>query len=125
MKGKFFVRLVGVAACVATFALAGEAEAGRWHRRHCCDPCCEPCCEPVCVTSCAPSCCAPACETVATYDCCGRLVYRRVACCETSVATTIVVPAASCCGIASTSVPAAGSVAKKPAPEATAIASSR
>lgn len=107
MNRKFFVRLMGFAACVVSFAMSNEAEAGRRHRRHACDPCCEPvCCEPVyvtsCVTSCAPSCCAPPCETVAVYDSCGRLVYRQAACCETIVASTIVVPAATCCGIAST-----------------------
>jgi hypothetical protein len=118
MNQKFFVRLMGLTACVVTFAMSNEAEAGRWHRRHACNPCCEPvccepvccepvccepvCCEPVCVTSCAPSSCAPACETVAWYDSCGRLVYRRAACCETIVSSRIVVPAATCCGIAST-----------------------
>ena len=119
MNRKFFVWLMGLTTCAVTFAMSNEAEAGRRHRRHarepvCCEPvcyepvCCEPvryepvCCEPVCVTSCAPSCCAPACETVAWYDNCGRLVYRRAACCETIVASQIVVPAATCCGIAST-----------------------
>lgn len=123
MNGKFFVRLMGVAACAMAFATSSEAEAGRWHRRHCCDPCCTPVCcepvcyEPVCVTSCAPSCCAPACETVAVYDSCGRLVYRRAACCETIVSSQIVVPAASCCSIASTGSVDTGSVAKAPAKE--------
>jgi hypothetical protein len=83
MNRKFFVWLMGLTTCAVTFAMSNEAEAGRRHRRHACEPvCCEPVrcepvrCEPVCVTSCAPSCCAPACETVAWYDNCGRLVYR-------------------------------------------------
>ena len=133
MNGKLFVRLMGVAACVAAFASSDEAEAGRWHRRHCCPPvccepvCCEPVCcepvryEPVCVTSCAPSCC----ELVATYDSCGRLVYRRAACVETIVSTQIVVPAASCCSITSTGSADAASVTTMPAKEslaATAVA---
>ena len=128
MNGKFFVRMMGVAACVAAFATSSEAEAGRWHRRHCCDPCCTPvccepvryervCCEPVCVTSCAPSCYAPACETVAVYDSCGRLVYRKAACCETIVSSQIVVPVASCCSIASAESVDVGSVAKAPVKE--------
>ncbi|MCE9631442.1 MAG: hypothetical protein K8S94_12115 [Planctomycetia bacterium] len=101
MNGKMFVKLMGAVACIAAFATAEDAEAGRGHRRRCCEPCCYTapvCCEPVCVSSCAPV-CAPACETVASYDCCGRLVWRRAACCETIVSSTIVVPAASCCGI--------------------------
>lgn len=131
MNRKFFVRLMGFTACVVSFAMSNEAEAGRRHRRHACDPCCEPvccepvyvtscapsCCEPVCVTSCAPSCCAPACETVAVYDSCGRLVYRRAVCCETIVASTIVVPAATCCGIASTGSADTVVVAETPAKE--------
>ena len=131
MNQKFFVRLMGLTACVVSFAMSNEAEAGRRHRRHACDPCCEPvccepvcvtscapsCCEPVCVTSCAPSCCAPACETVAWYDSCGRLVYRRAACCETIVASRIVVPAATCCGIASTGSADTAVVAKTTAVE--------
>ncbi len=96
MNRKFFVWLMGLTTCAVTFAMSNEAEAGR---RHACEPVC---CEPVCVTSCAPSCRAPACETVACYDNCGRLVYRRAACCETIGASQIVVPAATCCGIAST-----------------------
>lgn len=124
MNRNFFVRLMGLTACVVTFAMSNEAEAGRWHRRHACEPCCEPvcvtrcepvCCEPVCVTSCAPSCCASACETVAVYDSCGRLVYRRPACCETIVASRIVVPAATCCGIASTGSADTAVVAETPA----------
>ena len=99
MNRKFFVWLMGLTTCAVTFAMSNEAEAGRRHRRHAREPVC---CEPVCVTSCAPSCRAPACETVAWYDNCGRLVYRRAACCETIVASQIVVPAATCCGIAST-----------------------
>ena len=131
MNRKFFVRLMGLTACVATFAMSNEAEAGRWHRRHASNPCCEPvccepvCCEPVCcepvyVTSSAPSCCAPAYETVARYDSCGRLVYRRVACCETIVASQIVVPAATCCGIASTGSADTEVVAKSTAVESVA-----
>ena len=129
MNQKFFVRLMGLTACVVTFAMSNEAEAGRRHRRHACEPvccepvccqpvCCEPvCCEPVCVTSCAPSCCTPAYETVAWYDSCGRLVYRRAACCETIVSSRIVVPAANCCGLVSTGSADAGSMAKTPAKE--------
>jgi hypothetical protein len=129
MNGKFFVRLLGVAACVGVFATSNEAEAGRRHRRHhrepvCCEPvCCEPvCCEPVCcepvyVASCASSCCTPACEMVASYDSCGRIVYRRPVCCETIVASRIVVPAMSCCDIAGTGSVDAGSVATTPAQE--------
>lgn len=99
MSGKLFVRLVGAVACVAAFASSWDAEAGRWHRRRCCEPCCyvEPvCCEPVCSTSC----CGSSCGTVSYYDSCGRLHCHRAACCETIVSSTIVVPAASCCGIA-------------------------
>jgi hypothetical protein len=116
MNGKFFVRLLGVAACVGAFATSNEAEAGRWHRRHRCEPvCCEPvCCEPVC---CEPVCCEPVCELVASYDSCGRIVYRRPACCETIVSSRIVVPATRCCDIASTSSADAGSVATTPAQE--------
>ena len=125
MNGKLFVRLMGVATCVVAFAASDEAEAGRRHRRHSCDPCCQPVCcepvrcepvccepvryepvccepvrcEPVCVTSCAPSCCAPVCETVTWYDSCGRLVSRRGACCETIVSSRIVAPATSCCAL--------------------------
>ena len=101
MNGKFFVRLLGVAACVGAFATSNEAEAGRWHRRHRCEPVC---CEPVC-------------ELVASYDNCGRIVYRRPACCETIVSSRIVVPATRCCDIASTSSADAGSVATTPAQE--------
>ena len=126
MNRKFFMRLMGAAACVAAFAASNEAEAGRWHRRHCCEPvCCEPvryepvCCEPVRVSECVTSCCAPACETVAWYDSCGRLVYRRAACCETVVSTRIVVPATTCCTIASNGSPAE-TVAAAPAKEAVA-----
>ena len=127
MNGKMFVRLVGAVACIGAFVTAGDAEAGRGHRhRRCCEPCCYTapvCCEPVCVTSCAPA-CAPAYETVASYDCCGRLVWRRAACCETIVSSTIVVPAASCCGIASTESSAAATVAKTtPAKESVKITS--
>lgn len=119
MNGKLFARVSGVVACVAAFATSGEAEAGRWHRRHCCEPvCCEPvCCEPVCVSSCAPSCCTPACETVAYYDSCGRLVYRRAACCETIVSSRIVVPAVSCCSIATTGTADSSAVVEAPAKE--------
>ena len=119
MSRKVLLRLVGVATCVAAFAMSNEAEAGRRHRRQCCEPvcfepvCCAPvCCEPVCQSSC----CASACETVAWYDSCGRLVCRR-ACCETIVSSTIVVPATTCCGIASNGSADAGSVAKTPAKE--------
>jgi hypothetical protein len=140
MNGKFFVRLLmGVATCVVVFATSEEAEAGRRHRRHrcepvccepvccepvCCEPvCCEPvCCEPVCVTTCTPSCCGAAYETVAYYDSCGRLVHRRVACCETIVSATTIVPATSCCGIASTVSADAGSLVKTPAKESLAVA---
>jgi hypothetical protein len=116
MNGKFFVRLLGVAACVGAFATSNEAEAGRWHRRHRSEPvCCEPvCCEPVC---CEPVCCEPVCELVASYDNCGRIVYRRPACCETIVSSRIVVPATRCCDIASTSSADAGSVVTTPAQE--------
>ncbi len=116
MNGKFFVRLLGVAACVGAFATSNEAEAGRWHRRHRCEPvCCEPvCCEPVC---CEPVCCEPVCELVASYDNCGRIVYRRPACCETIVSSRIVVPATRCCDIAGTGSVDAGSVATTPAQE--------
>jgi hypothetical protein len=116
MNGKFFVRLLGVAACVGAFATSNEAEAGRWHRRHRCEPvCCEPvCCEPVC---CEPVCCEPVCELVASYDNCGRIVYRRPVCCETIVSSRIVVPATRCCDIASTSSADAGSVVTTPAQE--------
>ncbi len=114
MNGKFFARLLGVAACVGAFATSNEAEAGRWHRRHRCEPvCCEPvCCEPVC---CEPVCCEPVCDLVASYDSCGRLVYRRPVCCETIVSSRIVVPATKCCDIASTSSADAGSVVTTPA----------
>jgi len=154
MNGKFFVRLLmGFATCVVVFATSEEAEAGRRHRRHrcepvccepvccepvccepvccepvccepvCCEPvCCEPvCCEPVCVTTCTPSCCGSAYETVAYYDNCGRLVHRRVACCETIVSATMIVPATSCCGIASTGSADAGSLVKTPAKESLAV----
>jgi len=118
MSGKLLVRLLGVAVCVGAFAVSNEAEAGRRHRRHAYDPCCEPvCCEPVCVTRCEPACCAPACETVAMYDSCGRLVYRRVACCETLVASPTVISAPSCCGIASTGSVDATIAAQTPASE--------
>ena len=106
MNGKFFVRLLGVAACVGAFATSNEAEAGRWHRRHRCEPVC---CEPVC--------CEPVCELVASYDNCGRIVYRRPACCETIVSSRIVVPATRCCDIAGTGSADAGSVATTPAQE--------
>ena len=111
MNGKFFVRLLGVAACVGAFATSNEAEAGRWHRRHRCEPVC---CEPVC---CEPVCCEPVCELVASYDNCGRIVYRRPACCETIVSSRIVVPATRCCDIAGTGSVDAGSVATTPAQE--------
>jgi hypothetical protein len=126
MNGKFFVRLLGVAACVGAFATSNEAEAGRWHRRHrsepvCCEPvCCEPvCCEPVCCepVCCEPVCCEPVCELVASYDNCGRIVYRRPVCCETIVSSRIVVPATRCCDIAGTGSVDAGSVATTPAQE--------
>lgn len=119
MNPKFFMRVMAVVACVATFAVSDEAEAGRWHRRReCCDPCVTPvCCEPVCATACAPSCCVPAYETVTWVDSCGRLVSRRVACCETIASSTIVVPASSCCGLAGTTSADAGSVAETPARE--------
>jgi hypothetical protein len=141
MSGKFFVRVVmGLATCVVAFATSEEAEAARWHRRHRCDPCypcctpvccepvccepvcCEPvCCEPVCVSTSTPSCCGPAYETVACYDSCGRLVQRRVACCETIVSATIIVPATSCCGIASTGSADAQSLAETRAKESLAV----
>jgi len=124
MNGKFFVRLLmGFATCVVVFATSEEAEAGRRHRRHRCEPvCCEPvCCEPVCVTTCTPSCCGSAYETVAYYDNCGRLVHRRVACCETIVSATTIVPATSCCGIASTGSADAGSLVKTPGKESLAV----
>ena len=111
MNGKFFVRLLGVAACVGAFATSNEAEAGRWHRRHRSEPVC---CEPVC---CEPVCCEPVCELVASYDNCGRIVYRQPVCCETIVSSRIVVPATRCCDIASTSSADAGSVATTPAQE--------
>jgi len=116
MSGKLFLRLMAVATCVAAFATSNEAEAGRRHRRQCCEPvCCTPICyEPVC---CAPVCCGSAYETVAWYDSCGRLVCRRVACCETIVSSTIVVPATNCCGLASNGSADAGSVAKVPTNE--------
>ena len=116
MNGKFFVRLLGVAACVGAFATSNEAEAGRWHRRHRSEPvCCEPvCCEPVC---CEPVCCEPVCELVASYDNCGRIVYRQPVCCETIVSSRIVVPATRCCDIAGTGSVDAGSVATTPAQE--------
>lgn len=126
MNGKMFVRLVGAVACIGAFVTAGNAEAGRCHRRSCCEPCCYTapvCCEPVSVTSYAPT-CAPACEMVASYDCCGRVVWRRAACYETIVSSTIVMPAASCCGIASTESSAAATVAKTtPAKESLKITS--
>jgi hypothetical protein len=47
---------------------------------------------------------------VATYDCCGRLVWRQASCCETIVASSIVV-STPCCGIASTSAASTAAVA--------------
>lgn len=120
MNGKMFVKVMGAVACIAAFATADDAEAGRCHRRRCCEPCCYTapvCCEPVCVSSCAPA-CAPACEMVASYDCCGRVVWHRAACCETIVSSTIVLPAAGCCGLtAKESSATAGIVKANPAPQ--------
>ena len=113
MTGKVIMRLVGAMTCVAAFATTWDAEAG-CHRRRCCAPECCPapaCCPaPVYTTSCCAPACAPACETVATYDCCGRLVWRQASCCETIVASSIVV-SPPCCGIASTSAASSAAVA--------------
>mgnify|MGYP003335660238 CR=1 FL=1 len=106
MTGKFLIRLVGVATCMAVVASGWDAEAGwrRHHRRACCEPvCCEPvCCEPVCCervvyepACCEPvrtTCCQPACETV----------------CWGTVRETVIVPASSChtCQAGTTAEPA-------------------
>ena len=103
------VRVLAAVAFVTTVATGWDAEAGwRRHRRQ------ASCCEPVC---CEPVCCEPVCELVASYDNCGRIVYRRPVCCETIVSSRIVVPATRCCDIAGTGSVDAGSVATTPAQE--------
>ena len=123
MNSTMFKWVVGAATCIAVVATAWDAEAG-WRRRsrNCCEPCETSCCTPA-YTSCAPMCetsCAPACgtvcETVASYDRCGRIVYRQ-ACYATVASSSIVLPAASCCGgIACTSTPAKAEALVKAAP---------
>ncbi|MFM7291220.1 MAG: hypothetical protein ACKOWG_18335 [Planctomycetia bacterium] len=104
MTGKFLIRLVGVATCMAVVASGWDAEAAGWRRHHrrsaccyetvCCEPvCCErvvyesPCCERVVY---APACCEPVCSTA----CCGTV--RETVCCGT-VRETVIVPSGSCC----------------------------
>jgi hypothetical protein len=98
MTGKFLIRLVGVATCMAVVASGWDAEAG-WRRNYRRSACCyEPvCCEPVC---CEPVCCErvvyerPCCETVYRTACCEPV--RETVCCDT-VRETVIVPAGSCC----------------------------
>ena len=102
MTGKFLIRLVGVATCMAVVASGWDAEAGwrRHHRRACCEPvCCEPvCCEPVryeracCETvRYEPACCERVCvSTVRVSPCCVVESDARV------IRETVIVPARPC-----------------------------
>jgi hypothetical protein len=137
MNGKIFGRLMAAVVCLVAVATAWDAEAGWRHRRCCYDSCYQPTyCAPVCAPVCAPTCCESSCASsycntcnVSYYDSCGRLVCRRGGCCETIVSSTIVLPSASCCSIASTGGSTVTTVAKaEPAQDtvkATAVALSK
>ena len=114
MIGKFLIRSIGVATCMAVVASGWDAEAG-WRRHHCRTSCCyetvccEPVCcervvyEPACCETVRTACCRPACETV----CCG------------TVRETVIVPAGSCCdGRIVATAPVSSDIAStaKPAP---------
>lgn len=93
MIGKFWIRAVGVLACVAVVASAWDAEAG-WRRHHRRAACCEPvCCEPVY----EPVCCEPVREVVRESVCC-EPVRETVCCGETrEIVILPMTPTSSCC----------------------------